>query len=277
MMRRQRIPSNRMKRQMRTTSSNLKRIPLVILLVFGAIISSTMSLLGKVEAVLPHYAMDVFARTTAAQQDAIGTATYQISSMLLSHAYFGAPLPMKDALKTQEQLQPFTLSYPPDETNALLCDDTSYSASYIANTMPKNKFVMLVPRGECTFETKAYHAQLLGASAVIIYGTLASRYTYNTTATNVTTTTTSSSFNGFLNPDMIYPKSKYDYDCQYGKALIPVSQASQSGLTLNPTYNPYKNDILLSSVVVSSSTSADTNLCRLYDTATSKLPNENVY
>jgi len=40
---------------------------------------------------------------------------------------------------------------------------------------------MMIPRGECTFETKVYNAQLLGASGVIIYGTLGSRYSLNKT------------------------------------------------------------------------------------------------
>ena len=211
MMNRRRIPSiRRMIRQTRCTtsttgtSSHLRQRNCCMPLLFVLLVLATMLLLGKVEAVLQHYAMDVVATTTTTttvpqqQQDSSSseaatttttsttTKTYQISNMLLSHAYFGATLPMKNnALKTSEELQPFTLSYPPDETNALLCDNNNTSI-YSAIDMPKTnqKFVMLVPRGECTFETKAYHAQLLGASAVIIYGTLASRYTYNATTTS---------------------------------------------------------------------------------------------
>ena len=224
----------------------------VVVVVMVVVTLSTMEM--GVEAVLQHYAMDIVVTTTS--------PTTKISTMLLSHAYFGATFPMTKPLvshrrNTPELPPPLTLSYPPDETNALLCRNMTSSSSY---PKPPKPFVLLVPRGECTFETKAYHAQLFGASAVIIYGTLASRYTYNTT--NSTSNSENNKDDTFWNSHLMYPKSKYDYDCQYGQAWIPIAQ---SGLVLNPTYNPYINDPLLTSS--NNHDGTDTNLCRRYDSA----------
>jgi len=84
------------------------------------------------------------------------------------------------------------------------------------------EYVMLVPRGGCTFEQKAWSAELLGASAIIVYGTLSARYEYNST-TNVTS----------------WPQPKIDYECDNGENWI-----FGDDLLLNP-YSASHNDELL--------------------------------
>ena len=73
--------------------------------------------------------------------------------------------------------------------NALLCQNvtmttttaTDRATSSSAAASVYQDSVILVGRGQCTFETKAMNAQRLGASGVIIYGNLASRYSLNNT------------------------------------------------------------------------------------------------
>ena len=249
----------------------------------GIIVTLLLLSITKVTGVLQHYAMDIVLWSPSPDPDSTTTGSSlkstKISTMLLSHAYFGGALPIKKSSHAEEDETPWALSYPPDDTNALLCLNStgstasSYSSTTINLPTPQ-KFVMLVPRGECTFATKARHAELLGASAVIIYGNLASRYTYNSTYNNnnniinETTNANENNDNGFWNPHMIFPQSKYDYDCDYGRALIPISAAN--GLKLNPTYQPETNDPLLSSWDSDSRLADRSNLCRQYDTASTR-------
>jgi hypothetical protein len=120
------------------------------------------------------------------------------------------------------------LALPPEE-NKLLCENlTSASAfTYDANTL------LLVPRGGCTFEAKAARAQQLGANAVAIYGTLASRYSINTTSRE-------QGYN-FTESDVVFPLELYDYDCSKGRAEIPAGSLEFSPLP----YNSIINDPLL--------------------------------
>lgn len=110
-------------------------------------------------------------------------------------------------------------------TDDLLCSDSG-STSYEANTM------LVVPRGECSFEQKAYNAQKSGAAAVVIYNTLGSRYGYNETTGTVD-----------------YPLDLYDYDCSKGEAQVDATK-----LTFDPTYNTNANDALMSG-------SSSSNMC----------------
>ena len=52
--------------------------------------------------------------------------------------------------------------------------------------IPKEDTVMLVPRGECSFEQKAYAASAFyGAKAILIYDRLAARYRYDATSASI--------------------------------------------------------------------------------------------
>ena len=71
---------------------------------------------------------------------------------------------------------------------------------------PEEDTVMLVPRGECSFERKAYAASAFyGAKAILIYDRLAARYRYDETSERV-----------------IYPINKFDYDCRKFVILLSV-------------------------------------------------------
>lgn len=135
-------------------------------------------------------------------------------TLLVSQASFGRYSSMR---KSDNPV--LTVVTPPND-NPLLCNNLTTNPTPIFD---KNTIV-LTPRGLCTFETKAWHAQQLGAAAILIYGTLASRYSYNETTKQV-----------------IYPKQFEDYDCSKGSAYI-----DESVLSFDPGYNGQVNDPLLS-------------------------------
>jgi len=140
-------------------------------------------------------------------------------TLLASQATFGANPPM-----SVENNPPLIPQFPPDN-DSLLCNEADGSADYSQPRTGQTDTVWLVPRGKCTFERKALSAQRLGASGIIIYGTLASRYSLNTT-----------------NPEIIYPTDRSDYDCDRASASI-------SSLALSfdpPPYNSKVNDAVLS-------------------------------
>ena len=70
---------------------------------------------------------------------------------------------------------------------------------------------------------KALSAQRLGNSAIIIYGSLSSRYSLNYTNSSTSANDAKTRTNYYTNKDVIWPLNKYDYDCTYGRALLPTS------------------------------------------------------
>ena len=86
----------------------------------------------------------------------------------------------------------------------------------ITNSFPLNKY-LLVPRGHCTFEAKARSAQRLGATGVIIYNTLESRYGI----IDKNKGSDSNSWDDYYGqpknvPDFgntIWPRNRIDYEC----------------------------------------------------------------
>ena len=88
---------------------------------------------------------------------------------------------------------------------------------------------MMVPRGICTFERKALRAQQLGASAVIIYGSLDGRYRLNVTG--------HTDDYEYSEKDIIFPAPREDYDCDYGEADVPKSLLSFDPLPYNAAIN----------------------------------------
>eukprot|EP00804_Cyclotella_cryptica_P002454 CCRYP_019175-RA/>CCRYP_019175-RA protein AED:0.00 eAED:0.00 QI:114/-1/1/1/-1/1/1/530/622 len=138
------------------------------------------------------------------------TAIVQINndiSLYASQASFGSSPP---AYSDRASIQ-WGAALPPSD-DALLCSDTANTNNNV-NVAPG--VAMVVPRGECSFQRKALNAQKMGASAIIIYGTLSSRYTWNAT-TDVNDA-------GGEGGEMIWPADKFDYDCDHGSASIPAS------------------------------------------------------
>jgi hypothetical protein len=71
---------------------------------------------------------------------------------------------------------------------------------------PEEDTVMLVPRGECSFERKAYAASAFyGAKAILIYDRLAARYRWDSTSERE-----------------IFPIDKLDYECSKFETLLSV-------------------------------------------------------
>ena len=150
-----------------------------------------------------------------------GTApTLSDYKLFASQASFGVAPPMLG--KNEAASLPMAL--PPAE-NSNLCSKPTDQVGSQPGT------IMLVPRGTCTFETKAYHAQLLGAKAIIVYGALESRYMANSTS------------NTHTEHDIVWPVPLHDYDCDKGRAEIPKNSLDFQ----NPfPYNPNHNNPLLS-------------------------------
>ena len=80
-------------------------------------------------------------------------------------------------------------SFPPND-DLYLCNESEGTIGYSADNNNNNINIdkslyshsaLLVPRGLCSFEYKALSAQRLGASAIIIYGSLSSRNGLNYT------------------------------------------------------------------------------------------------
>jgi hypothetical protein len=141
----------------------------------------------------------------------------------------------------------------------------------ITNSFPLNKY-LLVPRGHCTFEAKARSAQRLGATGVIIYNTLESRYGI----IDKNKGSDSNSWDDYYGqpknvPDFgntIWPRNRIDYECgtsasgnkgEYHphkagiRAEIPVNQ-----LDFDPApYDAYNNDAKLTGTIVDGSLCAE--------------------
>ena len=181
--------------------------------------------LEKVSAILPTAAIDVKCTDESCPP----------TTLLASQASFGS-WPQMSA----ENNEPMIPGLPPAD-NPLLCLDVAQPQQ-----PSSQKFVLVVPRGSCTFEQKAINAAKLGASGIIIFGNLASRYALNTTQMEI---------NGNINApgmnDVIYPKEYYDYDCKMASAEIPMSQLSFTRLP----YDYMHNDPFLTG------TTAQGNLC----------------
>ncbi|KAL3775884.1 hypothetical protein ACHAWO_012902 [Cyclotella atomus] len=150
------------------------------------------------------------------------TAIVEINNiqLLASQASFGIP-PLS---YENRHSATWTVALPPSD-DELLCNDSSNNNR--AMQQSGQGVVMLAPRGTCSFQRKALNAQKSGASALIIYGTLSSRYGYNSTMNS-----------------MEWPADKYDYDCHLGSASIPSSEY-MSKFDFGSGYNP-QNDVYLS-------------------------------
>jgi hypothetical protein len=162
-------------------------------------------------------------------------------TLLASQASFGPLSPMNPTDP------PRKLVLAPS-SNPLLCQNvTTTSAGGIFSSLPFANSIVVVPRGECTYKSKALHAEQLGAVGVVLYNTLSSRYSINTTAHE------GEKYPNYSTEDILFPQQYYDYDCTKGQAMIPTVD-----LKIHPLpYNAKHNDPLLSG-------STPDNLCRLH-------------
>jgi len=177
-------------------------------------------------------------------------------------------------------------SFSPQD-DVYLCNEAEGMVDYSSsNGIDKSSLysqsAILVPRGLCSFEHKALSAQRLGASAIIIYGSLSSRYALNyTNSTNTTADAADADADennkeedkeegtvkndaktrdDYTIHDMIWPGDKYDYDCTFGRALIPSDEFSKLTFGMLPGgYDEVTNDGMLTG-------HGTENLCVKYDT-----------
>uniref|UniRef100_A0A7S4MHZ3 PA domain-containing protein n=1 Tax=Odontella aurita TaxID=265563 RepID=A0A7S4MHZ3_9STRA len=218
------------------------------------------------QSILPSAAVDVFDPTTG-----------KTHTILASQASFGSYPPM-----TAEKNPARVVQLPP-QGDELLCNEAQGKADYSGGSSGGKKrdggdgdeeeqggtneggTVILVPRGQCTFERKALSAQRLGASAVMVYGTLDSRYNLNTTQLGPNATDAEreaeerAKAEGKLCwgrecafDDILWPGDKYDYDCDMASAEVHTSVMSFNPLPYNGVNDPKL-----------SGTAKDGNLCAL--------------
>ncbi len=162
-----------------------------------------------VAAVLPSAKIDVIS-----QSGVIST------TFLASESQFGEELGMGPG-----QTHPMVPMFPPKD-NFLLCDEVPKGPMEQQSSTPQ---VIIVGRGECTFEKKALAAQRLGADAMIIYGTLAARYSLNSTDRVADYVYTGN--------DIIFPTDKEDYDCDKARLEVPLQLLSFDPLPYNAAIN----------------------------------------
>jgi len=106
-----------------------------------------------------------------------------------------------------------------------LCEYFREGRNYtVTPTGPSNgeKWIMMVPRGLCTFERKAFAAKMwYGASGVLVYDSLSARYQWNTVE------------------DKMYrwPQKELDYECSKGFGIvsdIALDPPAYNGPNLDP-------------------------------------------
>lgn len=175
----------------------------------------------------------------------------------LTEANFGPLLPMGPRLHARPDpstVVSMGLALSPAD-DVLLCNEADGLVNYtdedgesVARVYTGERAV-LVPRGGCTFERKVLSAQRLGASGAVVRNTLESRYNLN--ATNYTDATTGEEIRDPTYDDILWPRPRHDYDCNYASAQIPKELFSFDPLP----YNGAANDPLLTG------SADDGNLC----------------
>ena len=117
-----------------------------------------------------------------------------------------------------------TLVHTPD-SDRLLCQNFNESrdGDFVADPTfnpPENPFILMTPRGSCTFERKAWVAQeIYGAAGILVYDNLAGRYSWNETTQRV-----------------IFPTEQTHYECENGFGVV-------TNLSLDPPpYDPESLD-----------------------------------
>ena len=111
------------------------------------------------------------------------------------------------------------LVHSPDD-NEYMCNDTVGEIF----AQDSSDIILLVPRGQCTYELKAYHAQeLFGAKGILIYDHLAGRYGWNETTQRVRFP--------------YYDRYNRDYECELGFGVaknLDLDPPAYNGTVLDP-------------------------------------------
>ena len=149
----------------------------------------------------------------------------------------GSWLAKRAVFGSEADLVTGVLVHSPEE-DTFLCDyfNEDQDEGLIPST-PDNDIIMVVPRGGCSYEKKAFAArELYGSVAVLVYDNLSARYSWNETTKRV-----------------IFPRDQYEYECANGFGTA-------YNLNLDPpTYNATIHDPILDM-------KAPTNSCSLQQT-----------
>jgi len=200
-------------------------------LVFFLITSTC--LIKPIEGILPKGTIEVLIR----DEDVTTRRIYHVSI-----AKFSSSLPFGKASPSLKS----TLAIPP-QRDPLLCNEIDGLVEYTPSSIitEEDYYVgatLLVPRGGCTFQAKALAAQHLGASSILIYNNLSSRYNLNKTYENNTGPS--------LDPleQISWPPNRNDYECSRGSRANSTSGwIPKASLSFDPLpYNPHKNNAHLS-------------------------------
>ena len=216
-------------------------LPKAYCVVLGLLIFSL--LFQDVHGILPTAQVTVFPSNGKSQQQ-------QPITLLASQASFGPISPMTKSADDASSSKKLALA---PSSNPLLCSNIT-AVDISASSAVYNDAIMVVPRGECTYQLKTYHAQQLGAVGVVLYNTLESRYSINTTAHD------GEKYPNYSIDDVIFPQNLSDYDCTKGSASIPSIDLQMHPLP----YNAKHNDPLLGGL---GSSSGSDNLCELHSDA----------
>ena len=214
-------------------------------LLIGVVALCLSSVLIMVDAVLP--TAELLLMTNSKKNMDVS------ATLLVSQAFYGPIAPTQKDSTSDVEDDRRRLTTPLAE-NSLLCFDAATADEGVnQQVVDSTKGTwMVVPRGGCTYEHKTWVAQsLYKAAGVIVYNTLASRYTFNETD----------------NTTIIFPVEYHDYDCNNAKAEIPSNELKffsskleaeeKTNLQTSP-YNVKINDPLLAGDTVD-------NLCKIHD------------
>ena len=233
------------------------------------------------EAVIPSVEVSLRTATTSNANGNGNDYSQPTTTLLLSQAFFGPDPPFQKtssnsggSSNSEDNINKRLVS--PPVSNPFLCQERDGATIDIDREIlesTKGAWI-LVPRGGCTYEYKTWIAQSIYESAgVIIYNTLASRYSFNETETDTDTDgATTDGATTDNNNAIVWPLEYHDYDCKNARAEIPsndlsfFSKAAADGsdttnTNINSNTGPYDfetNDSLLSG------DTAD-NLCKMHD------------
>lgn len=214
-------------------------------LLIGVVALCLSSVLIMVDAVLP--TVELLLMTNSKKNMDVS------ATLLVSQAFYGPIAPTQKDSTSDVEDDRRRLTTPLAE-NSFLCFDAATADEGVNQQVVDSTegTWMVVPRGGCTYEHKTWIAQsLYKAAGVIVYNTLASRYTFNETD----------------NTTIIFPVEYHDYDCNNAKAEIPSNELKffsskleaeeKTNLQTSP-YNVKINDPLLAGDTVD-------NLCKIHD------------
>ncbi|KAG7354660.1 signal peptide peptidase [Nitzschia inconspicua] len=118
----------------------------------------------------------------------------------------------------------------------------------VSPNQPGEDYIMLVPRGFCSFEDKARAAQeLYGVKGLLVYDRLGARYQWDTERQRV-----------------IFPQPQIDYECANGQGVVenlPLDPPAYNGSRLDPLLDMSRTDTSICILDQSTGGVCESQLC----------------